>query len=38
MHYIYIYINNILYSVSIPTYFDESASSSGSIVLQLCSS
>jgi len=31
-----IYINNILHIVSIPTYFDASASSSGSLILLLC--
>ena len=36
MYYIYIYINNILYTVSTPTCFDTSASSSGSLNLVLC--
>ena len=34
--YIYIYINNMLYIVSTPTYFDASASYSGSLIILLC--
>jgi len=32
----HIYINNILYIISTPTYFNASASSSGSLILLLC--
>jgi len=31
-----IYIKNILYIISTPTYFDTSALSSGSLILLLC--
>ena len=35
MHYVYIYIYNILYIVRTPTCFDASASSSGGLIILL---